>query len=140
MIEVFFYGLFMDSELLERLGYPGDDPRVCVLADYDLRIGKRVTLVPSAGHRVHGVVMRMPQDRASQLYSLDMVKGYAPRDVRVSLTNKAMLDAVCYLLPEADLAAANHDYAQSLYELSERLGFPGDYLATINAYRRTVQD
>jgi len=89
---------------------------------------------------VRNIGVPTPQDRASQLYSLDMVKGYARRDVRVSLTNKEMLDAVCYLLPEADLAATNHDYAQSLYELNERLGFPGDYLATIDAYRRTVQD
>ena len=104
MIEVFFYGLFMDTEVLERLGFQGTEPRVGVLADFDLRIGERVTLVRSAGHQVYGVVMRMAEETASELYGLDIVRGYEPRDVRVSLADGTTVQAVCYLLPEADLA------------------------------------
>ena len=137
-VEVFFYGLFMDTAVLERLGFAGDEPRMAVLADYDLRIGERVTLVPATGLDVHGVVMRMSAEQATQLYALDIVKGYVPEDVNVTLASGDRLDSVCYLLPEADLSSTSQAYAKSLYELGERLGFPADYLARIDAFRATT--
>ncbi len=133
-VEVFFYGLFMNSEVLSRMGYDSADPRLARLEDYDLRIGRRVTLVPCVGERVFGVVMRMDSAQLSDLYSQEIVSGYVPSEVTVVLSEGVRSPAICYLLPETSLVEANSDYARSLRALGESLGFPADYLRKIDRF------
>lgn len=48
-VNVFFYGLFMDQQLLEAKGVYPTDIRAAVLEGYALRIGARAALVPTSG-------------------------------------------------------------------------------------------
>jgi hypothetical protein len=47
-ISVFFYGLFMDEELLRAKGVQPRSPRQACIRGFALRIGQRATLVPVA--------------------------------------------------------------------------------------------
>ncbi len=53
-IDGFFYGLFMDSEVLRDSQVMGVNPRRAYVDGYALRIGRRATLVPSSGARAYG--------------------------------------------------------------------------------------
>ena len=48
-IDTFFYGLFMDIDILREGGVAPINPRRAYVEDLALRIGRRATLVPSAG-------------------------------------------------------------------------------------------
>lgn len=131
-MNVFFYGLFMDADLLARKGVRAAGPRVARLDGYALVLGARATLVPAAGETVYGVVMDVPADDLARLYADPSVGAYRPEPVRAVLDDGRPVEAVCYNLPRPlEPGEPNRAYARQLRDLAERLGFPGEYLATI---------
>jgi hypothetical protein len=59
-IDVFFYGLFMDTEILRAGGVAEPaNPRRAFVDDFELRIGQRATLVPVADSRVYGMLFAL---------------------------------------------------------------------------------
>ena len=81
-IPVFFYGLFMDTELLVAKGVE-TSLRPASLRGFELRIGRRATLVPSDGTTVHGVLAELTHLDIDQLYSDHSVQDYRPEAVLV---------------------------------------------------------
>ncbi len=83
-VDVFFYGLFMDEELLRGKGL---NPQCAELASVDglaLRIGQRAAVVPAPGGRVHGVVVSLTLAELDRLYSEPSVQQYEPQAVAVA--------------------------------------------------------
>ena len=68
-MEVFFYGLFMDTTVLSNNGILPLNPRTGYLNDYKLRIGKKASLIPCEGERSYGVVMTMDKEALHKLYN-----------------------------------------------------------------------
>lgn len=135
MIEVFFYGLFMDSAVLRGKGVSPDNPRVARLDGYALEIGERATLVPARESMVYGLVMRLGSPDIDKLYAEPSVADYRPVTVPVTVTDGSTIDAACYVLPESALSQSpNCKYAIDLFKLAERLGLPSAYLAEIRRF------
>ncbi len=132
-VAVFFYGLFMDKSVLAAKGIVPSSAAVGTVDGYRLRIGKRATLVPEPGGRVHGVVMTIGEDEAADLYSDESVADYVPEPVSVRLPGGVVTSAICYNLPPGDLGKVNAAYADALVRLATTLGFPQDYLDQIRA-------
>ena len=132
-MEVFFYGLFMDLTILEKSGIVPANPRKGYLKDYALKIGARASLVPQRNGKSHGIVMTIDDAALHQLYAESSVADYVPEEVSVVTETNAYVTAVCYNLPPESLTGTNASYAMALYQLAERLGFPGDYLQKIKA-------
>src|SRR5437762_5471904 len=59
-IDAFFYGLFMDIDILREADVAPINPRRAYVDDFALRIGQRATLLPSAGGRAYGVLFFSP--------------------------------------------------------------------------------
>jgi hypothetical protein len=59
LIEVFFYGLFMDVELLRSQAVVPMHPRRAFVEGFTLRIGQRATLMPTAGARAYGMLIAL---------------------------------------------------------------------------------
>jgi hypothetical protein len=131
-VAVFFYGLFMDANLLRARGMRVLDPQVARLDDFRLRIGARATLVPAPGRTAYGILMWMPADDLQHLYAEPSVSAYVPQAVEVTSSGGERVAATCYNLPEPlqDLRP-NREYAQKLRDLAATLGLPPDYLAGI---------
>ena len=91
---VFFYGLFMDTSVLERKDVRAIDPKVARLTGYRLCIGRRATLVPDPSERVYGVLMQASSDDLGKLYSESGVMDYHPEPVRVVLGDGRMVEAL----------------------------------------------
>jgi hypothetical protein len=53
-VDGFFYGLYMDLEILREAGVAPASPRRAYVDGFALRIGQRATLLPSAGARAYG--------------------------------------------------------------------------------------
>ena len=131
-IDVFFYGLFMDEDLLRAKGVAPENIRPASLSGYQLRIGDRATLVPAESGLVFGVVVSLSHADLEQLYAEPSVQAYRPEAVLVHLAQGDALPALCFNLPEPP-AASEHsaEYASKLRGLARRLKFPEEYVESI---------
>jgi hypothetical protein len=131
-IEVFFYGLFMDADLLRAKGVNPMNIRSASVPGFALRIGHRATLLPQPNGLAHGILMQLTPEELEQLYSESSVRAYRPEAVLCEASTGSSIPALCFNLiepPRAD--EANSEYAAKLRELAARLGLPSDYVASI---------
>ena len=130
-MEVFFYGLFMDRDILLKNGVNPVNPRTACLNGYALKIGNRASLLPSEGAKSWGVVMTVEEQAMKALYAEASVADYIPESVVVVTEDGQRIEAICYNLPAHLMTGTNEAYARSLYELACKLKFPGEYLDEI---------
>lgn len=125
MMDCFFYGLFMDPDVLREAGVAAGNPRSAVLDGYALRIGKRATMVRDDLGRAYGMVYSISEGDLNKLYSAPGLEIYRPETVRVSILDGEVIEVACYLLPAApDPSERNEAYAAKLREVLQKLGFP----------------
>jgi hypothetical protein len=130
--DVFFYGLFMDQDLLRAKGIEPRAVELASVAGFDLRIGQRAALIPDENGRVYGVIMSLTLDELDRLYAEPSVQVYQPHAVLARLAGGGTTAALCYNLPEPPAAnERNPDYAAKLRSVAERVGLPSDYIASI---------
>ncbi len=131
-LDVFFYGLFMDPQLLDGKGIRPVDIRLAAVPGFALRIGARAALVPTPVGEVHGVLMKLSQADIEKLYSEPSVQAYRPEAVLAVARDGVTVAALCYNLPEPPPPdERNAEYASKLRSLAQRIGLPSDYVASI---------
>jgi hypothetical protein len=133
--DVFFYGLFMDEDLLRAKGLAPEGREVARVEGYALRIGQRAALVADPRSRVHGIVVSLTLAELEQLYSEPSVQAYRPQAVLTELASGGTIAALCYNLPEPPSAdERNPKYAAKLRAVAEKVGLPKDYISTLQGY------
>lgn len=131
-IDVFFYGLFMDDDLLREKGIGPTNRRIAFVENYSLAIGDRATLIPDPGKAAYGIVFSLTHDEVDQLYREPSVKAYRPEAVHAHLEDGKVIPALCFNLPEFDSSNdRNLGYAARLRELASHLNLPASYVQTI---------
>jgi len=131
-IDVFFYGLFMDPDMLRAKGLHPMNGRQARVSGMALRIGRRATLVPDPNKTVYGFVFGLPHQEIDQLYQEPSVAMYRPEAVITRLSDQSCIPALCFNLPpSSEPEDANPEYAEKLRAVAGRLGLPADYIATI---------
>ena len=131
-LDVFFYGLFMDQELLERKDVRFTDIRPAAVRGFKLRIGARAALVPTPAGEVHGLLMKLSHADIEKLYAEPSVRAYRPEPVLAVVHNGATVAALCFNLPEPPTPdERNAEYASTLRSLAQRVGLPSAYVASI---------
>ena len=131
-VDAFFYGLFMDADLLRESGVAPMSPRRAHVDGYALRIGQRATLVPSAGARAYGMLISLTHAELDRLYGGPGLEQYRPEAVLVHPFDGPPTPALCYNLPAAPPPhEGNPDYAARLRRALQRLGFPPEYVAAV---------
>ena len=131
-IRVFFYGLFMDEELLRAKGIQPTNLRQASVRGFALRIGQRATLVPVSDARAYGVLMDLSHEEIERLYAEPSVRMYRPEAVVAELADGLQVPALCFNLPTTPQPGESNDaYARKLRDLALRLGLPDDYVDRI---------
>ncbi|MEP1096047.1 MAG: gamma-glutamylcyclotransferase [Cyclobacteriaceae bacterium] len=133
-MEVFFYGLFMDVDILLKNGIKPSNPRKGILDDYALKIGNRASLVPCQNEKSYGIVMTVDTNAIHNLYAETSVADYVPEEVNIIINTNDAITATCYNLPSELLTETNGSYAIALHKLAKKEGFPDDYLEKIKSY------
>ncbi len=134
-VDGFFYGLFMDSDLLKESGVFPENPRPAYADGWSLRIGNRATLVPEAGARAYGMLLALTHAELDKLYQAPGLEQYQPEALLVQTmeADGNAVPALCYNLLQAPHPdEANVDYAQKLKTALAKLGFPQEYIASIS--------
>lgn len=130
-VPVFFYGLFMDVDLLRSKGAEPGAARPASVANRSLRIGRRATLIPG-NDRVHGMLIDLRFEDIDRLYADPTLAMYRPEPVICDLRTGGQVAALCYVLPEPPTAdQRNEDYARQLQQMAQRLGLPPAYVKSI---------
>ena len=130
-VAVFFYGLFMDEDLLRTKGVDPLNPRRASVANHVLRIGQRATLVPHQGSEAHGFVMDLTHAEIDTLYAEPTVSMYRPEAI-VCETSEGTTPALVFILPTPPAAdERNTAYAEKLRALAQRLNLPTKYVESI---------
>lgn len=131
-LNVFFYGLFMDAELLRSKGAAPLNLRRARVPGFALRIGQRATLLPVTGGSAYGVLMELTHTQIEHLYSEASVSAYRPEAVLAELDDGTRVPALCFnLIDSPKPEERNSEYAAKLRDLARRIGLPSDYVASI---------
>ena len=133
MKRIFFYGLFMDDTLLRQKGLHPMVIGPAALPGYQILIGNRATLVANPEATAYGMLIDLPDEDATVLYSAPDVRDYVGEQVDAILAgDRAPKASLCYNLPASRLGGEmNTAYAEQLADLVLRLGFPPDYADAI---------
>src|SRR5215470_652692 len=94
-IDVFFYGLFMDSLALRDKGVSVTDQRTVCVRGFTLLIGDRATLWPHPAGKVYGVLMKLRHIDIEVLYSGPSLAAYRPEAVLAQLLEGSAVPALC---------------------------------------------
>jgi len=131
-IDGFFYGLFMDAQVLRLAGTEPSNFRRAYVTDFALRIGQRATLVPSAGARAYGMLISLTHRELERLYGAPGLEAYRPEAVIAHSLDGEAVPALCYnLLQAPDPHERNPEYAMRLRTVLENLGFPVEYVESV---------
>lgn len=131
-INVFFYGLFMDAELLRSKGAVPQNQILAQLQGYSIRIGNRATLIPEANKSVYGVLMSLTHHEIDFLYAEESLKAYRPEPVIVHTKDKKTLPALCFnLIQPPATHERNDEYARKLKLVAAQLELPEEYVNSI---------
>jgi hypothetical protein len=131
-VDAFFYGLFMDVDVLRASHVVPANPRRAVVDDFALRIGARAALIPSPGERVYGMLIALTHAELSRLYAGPGLEDYRPEAVLARPLDGGLTPALCYNIAAPAAHERNAEYAARLRRLLARLEFPPDYVATIS--------
>jgi hypothetical protein len=130
--DVFFYGLFMDEDLLRAKGLVPLGGQIAWVDGMAMRIGERAALVPSADSRVFGMLFSLTFTELDTLYADPAVRLYKPEAVLAHLASGDVLAALCYNLESPPSATErNPEYAAKLRAVAQKVGLPADYVSSI---------
>jgi Gamma-glutamyl cyclotransferase, AIG2-like len=130
--DVFFYGLFMDQQVLEGKGIRPTETQVSAVPGFKLRIGARAALVPAEDEKVHGVLMKLSHADLAALYSEPSVQAYRPEPVLAIAADGSRVAALCYNLPEPQAQMSTMlSTPPRLRALAQRIGLPPEYVTSI---------
>ncbi len=132
-IDAFFYGLFMDLEVLREGGVAPVNPRRAYVDGFALRIGQRATLLPLVGGRAYGMLVALTHSEVDRLYAAPGLEQYRPEAVLAHPLEGTPPPALCYNLREAPRPLErNREYAARLQRALSKLDFPPEYVASVS--------
>ena len=130
-VDAFFYGLFMDLDLLRESGVAPTNPRRARVDGYGLRIGQRATLVPAAGARAYGMLMSLTHAELDRLYAAPGLEQYRPEAVLAQSLDGAPTPALCYNLRGASAPRAEPRLRRAPPARAAEARFPPEYIASV---------
>jgi hypothetical protein len=133
LIDVFFYGLFMDPDLLRAKGLQPQKPRKASLHGFRLQLGERATLVRQQQATTFGIVMALTPAELADLFSEPSVAEFRAETVNAELVNGTLVSVLCYNLPGGISGRVNLDYAAKLRAVVEKMDLPVAYMRSIRA-------
>src|SRR5262249_17712645 len=128
---VFFYGSFINLDVLRGAGLVPDRVEVARLSGFDIAIRPLANLIRSDQDSVYGILVAASHAELGRLYDYarDQLGGlYLPEAV-LAETSGAWRPALCYLAPQLEPRTAANDYLDRIVVAARQHGFPAWYLA-----------
>jgi hypothetical protein len=131
LLDVFFYGLYMDAEILKLKGVEARNPRFGYVENYKVRVGNFATMLRSFGDRVYGVIYSLSHQELYNLYWGSGLTQYGAEALQ-ACTGRDGLNRIpvlcCNLIEPPDSSETNPEYEQKLEILCVKLGIKDKFL------------
>jgi hypothetical protein len=141
---VFFYGSYINREVLAEVDLVPAQAEVARLSGYDITIAPLANLLPSSRHVVYGILATATHAELHRLYT-EHARGvlggsYLPQAVLAETGSGQWRPALCYLAHDMRPAPAAADYVARIARPAREYGFPGWYCARIESFARSAPD
>lgn len=132
----FFYGSFMNPEVLAKADVRPTEPQIGRLDGWDIKIASRATLMPSEGRSVFGVLAKLTHADLDKLYTKDWFGfgTYLPEAVLVIDVAGRSLPAVTYIAWEMEAGTPSGEYIQKVLTVAQQFKFPDWYINRIKSF------
>ena len=139
---VFFYGSYMNFEVLKEVDLVPGEWEVARLSGFDLRIEPRANLIRSDRDLVYGIAATVTHMELERLYAHALeVLGelYQPEPVIVETLGGTWRPALCYLCPAMHPRPADPGYVDRIAGPAREFKLPHWYIERIEQFRRSEQ-
>lgn len=125
LVDIFFYGLYMDPGLLEERDVYPRHPRLASIKDHQLCIGNYSTILRHPGERAYGVVYSLTHNEIIKLYPDTAQTLYGAEALMTELRDGTCIAAVSWILlrPPAP-NEKNPDLVNKMTDAMAKLGLP----------------
>lgn len=140
-IWTFFYGSYMNLDVLREVNYVPDHVEVARLAGFDIRIQPRANLIRSDQHSVYGILATGTHGDLDRLYChAKEVLGevYLPEAIIAQKHDGTFRPALCYICPAMRERAPDPEYVDRIIAPARQYGFPLWYLQRLEALRSLI--
>jgi hypothetical protein len=132
---VFFYGSFINRDVLKQYDVRLQSFEVARLDGFDIAIQPLATLVPSDERCVYGIVAGLTHADVRKLYSQDWVSGYNPYAVLITAAEGVLIPCLCYIAPRnAQPSAPSADYLMKIIAPAQEYRFPDWYVERLRQF------
>ena len=134
-VQVFFYGSFMNREVLARSAVAPERLEAARLWGHDIRIAPLANLVRSDERCVYGVLCELTHAELDRLFGEARFGTYRPQAVLVETSRGGLVPALCYVAPAAAAEPAAADYLDRIVVAGRQQEFPDWYVARLESFR-----
>ena len=138
-VDVFFYGGYMNIEVLMNRGISERAYHVCQLPGYELTIGSSANVVKNGLGRVFGIVMQLTHDEIDILYGSEaqakLGTQYMPEPVLVMTAAGNIVPSLCYVAYHQDAGVPSATYIDAILSAAQQHDFPQSYIHHIESFR-----
>jgi hypothetical protein len=135
---VFFYGSYINLDVLRDLGLVPERYEVARLPGFDIRVAPLANLVRADGQAAYGILATATHADLHKLYDqAQQLLGevYLPEAVLVETLAGTFRPALCYICPEMTARPADPVYLDRLIHAARLHGFPAWYLQRLESFR-----
>ncbi|ETW98547.1 MAG: hypothetical protein ETSY1_18335 [Candidatus Entotheonella factor] len=138
-VDVFFYGSYINFEVLAEVNILERPHQVAWLPGYKLVISPLANMVPDPSSTAFGMMTQLDHDELDRLYGEHARKRlgeiYLPEAVLVYTGANVMRPALTYIAHDMAPARPAPDYVDRILRPAQGYGFPSDYLAYIESFK-----
>ena len=133
----FFYGSYINMDVLAEVDLSPARWEVAELAGFDLRIAPRANLLRAKGAHVFGILATATHAELARLYEHStkvLGETYYPEAVLAQTREGLWRPALCYIAPDMAEKPADRDYVNRIVNPARKYGFPDWYVAKIESF------
>ena len=137
-IWTFFYGSYINLDVLREVDYIPDQYKVTILYGYDITIQPLANIARSSQSSVYGIVATASHEELKTLYvHAETVLGglYLPEPVLVETLDRTWVSAMCYIAPSLEKKPASNTYIDKIVTPAKEYDFPEWYIQRLNSFR-----
>lgn len=134
---VFFYGSYMNPEVLKEVGIAPYEWEVAKVYGYDIVIQPRANLLRSDRECVYGILTTATHAELERLYNHAqglLGETYLPEAVLAETMSGAWRPALCYLAPSMEAKPAASDYVERILKPAREHSFPKWYIERLESF------
>jgi len=134
----FFYGSFMNPEVLAKADVRPTEAQMGRLDGWDIKIAPRATLVPAGAKSVFGILAKLTHTDLEKLYIKDWFGFgiYLPEAVLVADAAERPVPALSYIAWEMEGGSPSPEYIQKVVTVAQHFKFPDWYIDRVKSFAR----